>query len=124
MINETNNYYEYNDSKNGIYIYFILNQYNKSIIFNRYEFSPENIKLFLIGLNLCITTLKDKGFKKFIQKVTKDDWENYLQFNKNWELIYIDLGYIIMCDISKASESIFEGLGIHYNKTTYETNLQ
>jgi len=101
----SNNKIEYQYSKNG------------SVYMEYTKFDNNYPKLFFILLRKSIDEFKKRGFKKFLQSVTKEDWDNYLINDKMWTLVNTIEQYntsicIIECDLTNAIECVGRGLGI------------
>lgn len=84
----------------------------------------ENIpKLFFVQLRASKDDLQNKNYKKIIQIVSEDDWNNYLS-KSNWTVVqkfqysYQEGSYYrIECDIDNMIECISTGLGFEYGNS-------
>ena len=80
-------------------------------------YEQEYIKLFINLLVKSIDDLLIRKYKIFIQKVTLNDWNEFLKLNEKWTIVKIDNiteTVDISCPLDKAVENICEGFGINY----------
>jgi hypothetical protein len=81
------------------------------------KFDQELPKSFFVLLRTSIDFLENNKYKKIVQTVSEDDWNNFLSKNDKWtirsKMIYNMQNYfIIECKISDAIYCISSGLGL------------
>ena len=124
---EYTEYKEYISKIGNIRIEYKLNDIDCIAHMDFVNYNPEYIKMFLLTLKTSIEDLKKCGIKKIIQKVSNNDWNEYLKKEEKWTLKEIneDLEYcIIECDIDNIFYCIAKGLGIYEGHTDYKTIIE
>lgn len=101
------NYIEYKCNPNS--------QLNSDVFMEYYNIDHLKIKPFFVLLRTSIDALTKKGYKKIVQRVQMDDW-NELKSNNKWKMRNIEtlnnlVTVIIECNIEDALECISKGLG-------------
>jgi hypothetical protein len=125
-----NNEYEdlrYISDTGNVLLEFVVDKKNKSVMFEYNTYNPKHVKIFLITLKKAINDFINKGLDTVQQRVTYDDWNNYLKKDTRWAILNHDKltqTYVIMCKTADALDCIANGFGISESNTTYKTILR
>lgn len=117
---------KYVSSIGNVSLEFVVDEKNKSVLFEYMTYDKEQIKIFLITLKKAMTDFINNKYLTIQQRVTYHDWTKYLKSDKRWKLINQDKTTntcVISCDINNAIDCIANGLGISKNSTSYKTVL-
>ena len=119
---ENPNIFKFADKCTYNFLELEISENKKSTWINSHYVDPDNCKLFIILLKSAFEKMKSMGCTNFEQIVTKEDWLNFLNENKEWEVIktYSDFGGVpavaIKCNIDIAHELVVDGF-LRNNKT-------
>lgn len=108
----------------NVVLEFVADVKNKSVMFEHMNYEPEHVKIFLITLRKAINDFTNKEFDTIQQRVTYDDWNNFLKTDERWVIVTDNKTtetYVISCSVKNAMECIANGLGIAPDSTTYKT---
>jgi hypothetical protein len=97
-----------------IFIQYKLLESTKTVWMERTHYLDIYIKLFVSLLRSSFDDLNEKGYKKFRQRVTQEDWNLYLKTDKEWTVIESDVftgTNIIECSLGSAVGCICRGFG-------------
>src|SRR5690348_16823718 len=95
---------------------------DKKDVYIEYNYIDPNIpKSYFVILRAFVDKLTNKGYKRIIQSVAKEEWEQFLQCDKKWKIVEkienkICTVYVIECKIEDYLGCVARGLGCDFIK--------